>query len=53
MSLGPVPSTRLVRSVGAGIRLNAVGLIFELATARPLDLDHAGWTFGFNLRPAF
>jgi hypothetical protein len=53
MSLGPVTSTRLVRSVGAGMRLNAVGLIFELTTARPLDLDHAGWTFGFNLRPGF
>jgi hypothetical protein len=52
-SLGPVPAARLVRSVGAGVRLNALGLIFELTTARPLDLDHPGWRFGFNLRPAF
>jgi hypothetical protein len=52
-SLGPVPAARLVRSVGGGVRLNALGLIFELTAARPLDLDHAAWRFGFNLRPAF
>jgi hypothetical protein len=42
-----------VRSVGGGVRLNALGLIFELTAARPLDLDRGGWRFGFNLRPAF
>jgi hypothetical protein len=52
-SLGAVADTRLIRSVGAGVRANAMGLILELTTARPLDLQHAGWTFGFNLRPAF
>jgi WD40 repeat protein/surface antigen Omp85-like protein len=43
----------LVRSVGAGARINAGGIIFEFFTARPLDLDHEGWTFGFALRPGF
>jgi Tol biopolymer transport system component len=52
-SLGPVAATRAIRSVGAGIRLNAVGMILELSAARPLDLKNAGWAFGFNLRPAF
>ena len=52
-SLGATTATRLIRSVGAGMRVNALGLIFELTTARPLDLPHAGWSFGFNLRPAF
>jgi hypothetical protein len=53
VSLGQVSGTRLVRSVGAGIRVNAMGLILELTTARPLNLQNAGWSFGFNLRPAF
>jgi hypothetical protein len=52
-SLGQVSGTRIVRSVGAGVRVNAIGLILELTTARPLNLQHAGWSFGFNLRPAF
>jgi hypothetical protein len=33
--------------------VNAMGLILELTTARPLNLQNAGWSFGFNLRPAF
>jgi Tol biopolymer transport system component len=44
---------RLVRSVGAGIRANVVGLIAELAAVKPLDLRRTGWTFVFNLRPGF
>jgi hypothetical protein len=41
------------RSVGAGIRVNLFGLIFEAAAVRPLDLEGAGWSLGFNLRPGF
>ena len=52
-ALGAASTTRMIRRVGAGLRVNAMGLIFELTTARPLDLQHAGWSFGFNLRPAF
>jgi hypothetical protein len=44
---------RVVRSVGAGVRVNVVGLIFEAAAVRPLDLQRSGWSFGFNLRPGF
>jgi hypothetical protein len=44
---------RLFRSIGAGVRVNAVGLIAEVAAVRPLDLRSGGWAFGFNLRPGF
>jgi outer membrane protein assembly factor BamA len=44
---------RFVSSVGAGVRVNAMGLIVELAAVRALDLRGAGWTFGFDLRPGF
>ncbi len=44
---------RIVRSAGAGIRVNAFGLIVEMAAVRALDLKQAGWTFGFGLRPGF
>ena len=43
----------IVRSVGAGVRVNVFGLIFEAATLRPLDLRRSGWTMAFNLRPGF
>ena len=44
---------RIVRSVGAGVRVNLLGIIVEAAAVRPLDLKHAGWSMGFNLRPGF
>ena len=44
---------RWMRSFGAGVRTNVLGLVFELAAVRPLDLRAQGWTFGFNLRPGF
>jgi hypothetical protein len=44
---------RLVRSVGGGLRANLVGMIFEVAAVRPMDLRGAGWTFGINLTPGF
>ncbi len=51
---GPLDGGRaVIRSVGAGARLNAMGLVLELAMARPLDLRRTGWSFGFNLRPGF
>jgi outer membrane protein assembly factor BamA len=52
-TLGPGPGRRIIRSVGAGVRINAMGLLLELTTVRPLDLRNAGWSFGFNLRPGF
>jgi len=43
----------LVRSFGAGVRVNALGMILELATVRPLDLQRSAWTYAFNVRPGF
>ena len=43
----------VVRSVGAGVRVNAVGLLFEAAAVRPLDLRRNGWRFAFSARPGF
>ena len=47
------PDGRLVRSVGAGVRGNAFGLVVEATATRPLDLQRPGWSFGVNLRPGF
>jgi hypothetical protein len=44
---------RFVRSVGAGFRVNVIGLIVEMAAIRPIDLKRSGWSFGFDLRPGF
>ena len=41
------------KSVGAGVRVNVMGLLFEVAGVKPLDLADSGWTFAFNLRPGF
>jgi Tol biopolymer transport system component len=46
-------STRtLLRTVGAGIRLNAAGFVFELNASRPLE-GSSGWRFGAAFRPGF
>jgi hypothetical protein len=42
-----------IRSVGAGIRANAMGVVFDLAGERALDLRQPGWRFAFNLRPGY
>jgi hypothetical protein len=43
----------VVRSVGAGVRVNIYGFIAELAAVRPLDLARSRWSFGLNVRPGF
>ena len=43
----------LVRSVGGGIRANAMGLVIDAGAERPLDLRLGGWRFSINVRPAF
>jgi len=48
----PASSRPLLRSVGAGVRLSAAGVIFELDAVRPLD-QTSGWSFAFNFRPGF
>ncbi|RPJ63764.1 MAG: hypothetical protein EHM24_23940 [Acidobacteria bacterium] len=42
-----------LRSVGGGVRINAAGMIVELAATRPFDRPSAGWTFTVNLGPGF
>jgi Tol biopolymer transport system component len=46
-------ANRTLQSAGAGVRVNAGGLVFELAGARRLSGAKPGWAFAFNLRPAF
>lgn len=51
------PATRtppmMLRSVGAGIRLNAGGFVFEVDAAHPLDESSKGWRLAFNFLPGF
>jgi len=49
----PTVTSALIRSVGGGVRANAVGLIFDASAERPLDLRLHGWRFSINVRPAF
>jgi Tol biopolymer transport system component len=44
---------RGISSVGAGIRLNAGGLPFELAAIRALDGPRPGWQWDFGFRVGF
>jgi Tol biopolymer transport system component len=44
---------RFVRSLGAGLRANVIGLILEATATRPFDLRRQGWSFGVDLRPGF
>ena len=46
-------ASTFIRSVGGGVRANAVGLIFDASAERPLDLRLHGWRFSINVRPAF
>jgi Tol biopolymer transport system component len=44
----------VVRSVGAGVRVNVLGFaIVELDAVRPLDRPGRGWMFAFNFLPGF
>jgi hypothetical protein len=43
----------ILRSAGAGVRLNAGGFIFEVAAARALDAAPSGWRLSFNFLPGF
>jgi dipeptidyl aminopeptidase/acylaminoacyl peptidase len=43
----------MLRSVGAGLRLTAAGLVFEFDAVRPVDHVSQGWKFAFNFRPGF
>jgi hypothetical protein len=44
---------RFVRSLGAGLRANVLGLILEATATKPFDLRNEKWSFGVTLRPGF
>jgi len=46
-------NTESLRSVGAGVRLVAAGVVFELDAVKPMGQVSNGWTFSFNFRPGF
>jgi Tol biopolymer transport system component len=46
-------SHALIRSIGGGVRANAMGLVVDAGAERPLDLRQGGWRFSVNIRPAF
>jgi outer membrane protein assembly factor BamA len=51
------PSSPLARTVlhsaGAGVRINAGGLVFEFDAARPIGAFSNGWRLSANFRPGF
>src|SRR5262249_20624326 len=50
--VGLPDSASFMRSVGAGARINAAGMIFEFDAVRRFDASR-GWSFAFNFRPGF
>ncbi len=51
--IGDRTAHAFLQSAGAGVRLNAAGVVFEFDAARRLDRASAGWAFAFNIRPGF
>jgi hypothetical protein len=47
------PDPRTLSSAGAGVRIVAAGVVFELDAVRTFDPLSHGWTFSFNFRPGF
>jgi hypothetical protein len=43
----------LIGSVGAGVRVNALGFPLEFAAVRALSAPARGWSFDFSLRTGF
>jgi hypothetical protein len=42
-----------LRSLGAGVRLTAMGMVVEIDAVKPLDRFRNGWTVGVFARPGF
>jgi outer membrane protein assembly factor BamA len=53
MQANGVQPRTFVSSVGAGVRVAALGLPFEFAAVRALNAPAAGWSFDFSVRPGF
>jgi outer membrane protein assembly factor BamA len=43
----------ILRSVGAGVRVNAAGFVFEFDVSHPFNDPQQGWRFGVGYRPGF
>ncbi len=52
-SANALPGSHVLHSAGAGVRIVAAGVVFELDAVKPLDQLARGWTFSFNFRPGF
>ena len=50
---GPAIGSMLLRSAGAGVRVNAGGIVFEVAAALTPDRPGRRWALAVNLRPGF
>ena len=47
------PARTMLRSAGAGVRLNAGGFVFEFDIAHPIEPALHGWRLSANFRPGF
>jgi outer membrane protein assembly factor BamA len=43
----------LVKSLGAGVRVGALGVVLEFDAVRAFDRSNGGWSFVFDIRPGF
>jgi len=46
-------ASAMLQSVGAGVRLTAAGLIFEVDAVSRIGRPQGGWTFAINFQPGF
>jgi hypothetical protein len=51
--VAPARRVNGISSIGAGVRLNAGGLPFEVAAIRALDGPRPGWQSDFGFRVGF
>lgn len=49
----PAPGSRMISSLGGGVRVNAAGFPLEIAATRALDGPRPRWQFDFGFRVGF
>jgi len=49
----PAGAVATLQSIGAGVRLNVAGFVFEIDGVRPIGRPSRPWTFAINFRPGF
>ena len=47
------PTRTVLRSAGAGVRVNAGGFVLEFDAAHPIESGPHGWRVSANFRPGF